>query len=60
MLDEMSRGSLEQEFYEEEVYEGHAQCSKDKAPRPDGFNIGFLQKFVYVIENDIMELVKDL
>lgn len=56
----MSSASLERYFFEEEVYKSFMQCSKDKAPEPYGFNIGFLQKFLYVIKNDIMELFKEL
>ncbi|KAE8678318.1 hypothetical protein F3Y22_tig00111427pilonHSYRG00438 [Hibiscus syriacus] len=36
---------LEQEFYEEEVWDVVKSCSSNKAPGPDGFNLGFSRGF---------------
>ncbi|KAE8724668.1 hypothetical protein F3Y22_tig00009942pilonHSYRG00021 [Hibiscus syriacus] len=36
---------LEQEFSEEEVWEVVKSCGSNKAPGPDGFNLGFFKRF---------------
>lgn len=56
MLDEASWEYLEREFSYEEIYETLKQCRKDKTPNPDGFNMGFLQKFWYLVKDDVVEL----
>lgn len=55
-LDDHSHATLEQKFFKEEINENLMHCSKNKAPVSDGSNIGFLQRFWYVIKDDIIEL----
>lgn len=42
-----------------EILEGLTQCRGDKAPMPDNFNIGFLQKFWGVVKGDIIYLFRE-
>jgi len=46
---------LERSFDEEEVLRCLKQCATDKAPRPDGFTMGFYIKCWEVVKGDIME-----
>lgn len=56
----MSCVSLEKEFTEEEVFEELMHYRKDKSLGLDGFNMGFMQKFWHVMEENILELFKEL
>lgn len=35
------------------------QCRKDKAPEPDGFDMNFLHKFLYLMKENIFEFFKE-
>ncbi|KAE8673743.1 Gamma-tubulin complex component 2 [Hibiscus syriacus] len=50
---------LEQEFSEEEVWEVVKSCGSNKAPGPDGFNLGFFKRFWQVLKVDIMKFFHD-
>lgn len=50
----------EMEFSEEEIKESVNLCNGDKAPGLDGFNMKFMQKFWYVIKDDVIEMFREL
>ena len=53
-LDESERLSLEREFDKEEILAILKEAEGDKAPRLDGFTMGFFQKCWSVVEEDVM------
>lgn len=59
-ISEESRQLLEVEFTADEVLEGLKSCNGNKAPGPDGFNLKFIQSFLYLMKEDIMGIFKDL
>ncbi|KAE8671815.1 kinase-related family protein [Hibiscus syriacus] len=46
---------LEKEFSEEEVWETLKSCDSNKAPGPDGLNLGFFKRFWSVLKGNIMQ-----
>ena len=53
-MDESERLSLEREFDKEEILAILKEAEGDKAPRLDGFTMGFFQKCWSVAEVDVM------
>ena len=53
-IDEEEKQWMEREFEEGEVWEVVRNLKGDKAPRPDGFSIGFFQKCWAVLKDDIL------
>lgn len=55
ILYDSSREELEKAS-EKEIYECLTIGKGDKTPRPDGFNMGFVQEFCLVIKTDIIDV----
>ena len=53
-MDEFERLSLEREYDKEEILAILKEAEGDKAPRLDGFTMGFFQKCWSVVEEDVM------
>ncbi|KAE8655648.1 hypothetical protein F3Y22_tig00117021pilonHSYRG00103 [Hibiscus syriacus] len=53
------RLALEKPFSEEEVWRAIADSDSNKAPGPDGLNLGFFKKFWSSLKEDIMLFFKD-
>ncbi|KAE8717060.1 hypothetical protein F3Y22_tig00110065pilonHSYRG00307 [Hibiscus syriacus] len=45
-------GLLEKDFSEEEVWETLKSCDSNKAPGPDGLNLGLFKRFWHVLKDD--------
>ncbi|KAE8682317.1 Polynucleotide adenylyltransferase family protein isoform 4 [Hibiscus syriacus] len=58
-LSEEQRLALEKPFSEEEVWRAIADSDSNKAPGPDGLNLGFFKKFWSSLKEDIMLFFKD-
>lgn len=56
----VSRTELERNFIEEEIFNGIKECNSNKAPKPDGSNMQFLQEFWHVIKWDLLAVFKGL
>lgn len=54
---EQEKEWLQRPFEEEEVFECIKLCAVDKAPRPDGFNMGFYIHCCDIIKEDIMQTI---
>ncbi|XP_039060736.1 uncharacterized protein LOC120204786 [Hibiscus syriacus] len=46
---------LEKEFTEEEIWESIESCNGNKAPGPDGLNMGFFKRFWNMLKGDVMK-----
>ena len=57
-LDKTERSMLDREFEKEEIIEALKEVEGDKALRPDGFTIAFLQKCWSVLKGDILAFFK--
>lgn len=55
----MSCVLFEREFIEEEIFEELMHCNKDKALGSDDFNIDCIQKFWYVMKEDVLEVLRN-
>ncbi|GKU90664.1 hypothetical protein SLEP1_g4631 [Rubroshorea leprosula] len=58
-ISDNDRSMLTQPFTEEEVKEAVWNCDNTKAPRPDGFNFGFLKAQWEVIKEDVLKFLMD-
>ncbi|GMI95938.1 hypothetical protein HRI_003263100 [Hibiscus trionum] len=58
-LSDMQNSLLEKEFSEEEVWEAINSADSNKAPGPDGLNMGFFKKFWANLKESVMEFFSD-
>ena len=54
-----SSKSFENNVTEEEVWSAVLDCGSSKAPRPDGFNMGFIKNKWELLKGDILNFVSD-
>ncbi|XP_028059460.1 uncharacterized protein LOC114263159 [Camellia sinensis] len=52
-------GLLEAEFTEVEISNAIKSCGGNKAPGPDGFNLGFFQKCWSIVKEDVLHFMRD-
>ncbi|XP_071704441.1 uncharacterized protein [Rutidosis leptorrhynchoides] len=50
---------IELEFSEAEIWEAVKDCGSTKAPGPDGFDLRFYKKKLYIVQNDLVAAVND-
>lgn len=58
-ISEEEKELLQREFEEQEAVESLRLCAADKVPGPDGFSIGFFHKYWEIVNEDVMDTIKN-